>query len=292
MSVKATAYPAFIQERDTLPASFYDADALAAIYNESRIDYIVPMPMNGRRMADYIRHHDVDLDASIITVNGQGDETGIGMLGRRDTRAWITRLGVMPSQRGQKLGQYLMEKLLESAILCGARRVQLEVIMGNEPAYRLFRKFGFEDTRELLVIRRPPGILAADAALDNLRVTPIAVNEMISRLQTRTDAPSWIEETPSLMNAGGLYGLEIETPAQQTAWIVFQRTPFQLTHMVLGSACDQDTARALLYHVHRMFPMQDTKVENIPADGPAWGAYQQMGYMEVFRRIEMVFDIA
>lgn len=292
MSVKATAYQGFIEERDTLPASFYDVEALAAIYNESRIDYIVPMPMNGRRMAEYIRHHDVNLNASLITVNGQGNETGIGMLGLRDARAWITRLGVMPSQRGQKVGQFLMEKLLESAVQCGARRVQLEVIAGNEPAYRLFRKFGFEDARELLVIRRPPCNLTSNADLDSLRIAPIAASAMIPRLQTRADHPSWIEETPSLLNSGGLYGLEIETPSQQPAWIVFQRTLFQLTHMVFGPACDQDTARALLYHVHRMFPMQDTKVENVPADDPAWGAYQQMGYMEVFRRVEMVLDLA
>jgi ribosomal protein S18 acetylase RimI-like enzyme len=263
-------------------ASEYSFVELARIYNETRVDYIVPMPMNARRMEEYVRHYDVHLDSSYIALNANDEEMGIGMLGIRDQRAWITRLGVMPDQRGHRVGQFLVSKLIATAREQAAAQVQLEVIEGNDPGSRLFLKVGFEAVRRLLVIRRPPGAVTSSLAFEAERLGADAVRECLA---SRPPGASWLDENASLLNMR-LAGLRVRLPSDDSSWIVFYETPFQLSHLVLGSE-DQQVALALLQAVHQANPMLDTKVENLPLASPLWSIFQRVGYVESFRRIEM-----
>jgi len=274
-------------ERTAVPASAYSFDQLADIYNQARVDYIVPMPMNGKRMKEYVINYDVSLDASVVALNDDHLETGVGMLGLRDDRAWITRLGVLPHRRKGRIGWFMMESMLDSAKRHHANLVQLEVIAGNDPAYNLFQKCGFEETRELLVIRRPPGEPDPIPAYDALTPIHMEEHEIPIYLEKREPGASWVEENASLINAGSLRGIRLEMPDGDTGWVVFQRTPFQLMHFVLSANMQLETATALLYHAHKEYAMQDSKKENLPVDHPMWPAFQAMGYFEAFRRIEM-----
>ncbi|MCC7451691.1 MAG: GNAT family N-acetyltransferase [Anaerolineae bacterium] len=271
----------------TVPASHYTFDQLADLYNQTRIDYIVPMPMNGKRLAEYVHNYDIDLDASAVALNADNLETGLIMMGARDNRSWATRLGVIPERRTHHVGQCLMELLIAEARRRGLGLVQLEVIKGNEPAHRLFLKLGFQPTRELLIIRRPPGKPAADLAPVGATITPIADASIPDYLQQRAPDAAWTEETPSLLHAGGLKGLYIQLSSGETGWIIFQRAPFQLTHFAFNAGASQTMMQALLYSVHQQNAMQDTKIENVPVDHPTWPVFQKLGYLEVFRRTEM-----
>src|SRR5687768_8026651 len=89
--------------------SRYDFTELADIYNRAREDYIVPMPMNAKRMQEYVASYDVSLDSSLVAIaKDDEDIDGICMLGVRDERSWITRLGVIPMRRRRKSGEFLM----------------------------------------------------------------------------------------------------------------------------------------------------------------------------------------
>jgi ribosomal protein S18 acetylase RimI-like enzyme len=268
-----------------VPASNYSYEELADIYNQTRVDYIVPMPMNAKRMREYVAWYDVDLDDSVVSLNSNNEVTGLCMIGFREARAWITRLGVIPERRQRKNGQFLMETVLTHALERGVRHVQLEVIKGNEPAYNLFLKLGFKTVRELMIIRRPPG--APTTEVPQVVVTPIADDDIPGYLAQREDRPAWLEETTSLLNAGSLAGLWVGLPTGETGWVVYQRTPFQLTHFVLSPCASPRITLALLYHVHIQNPMQDTKIENLPVNTPCWPAFRLFGYLEVFRRVEM-----
>lgn len=272
-----------------IPASGYSFDELADLYNQTRIDYIVPMPMNARRLQEYIHTYDIDLSASVVSLNADGQPTGLGMLGLRDSRAWISRLGVLPERRGRRTGLFLMEHLLHQARMHRARMVQLEVVKGNTPAHTLFRKLGFQETRELLIIRRPPGTAPLIPPPLNASVAPLDNDGIAACLDMRDDNASWLEETRSLYRAGSLHGLWVTLASGDGGWIVFQRTPFQLTHVVLGTPATNriEVGTALLYHLHGLNPRQDSKVENMPADSPYWPIFEGAGYMETFRRVEM-----
>ena len=277
-------------------ASRYTFDELAEVYNQTREDYIVPMPMNARRMEEYVRYYDVDLDSSFVTIDGAGEQTGmdrdgertgLGMLARRGERAWITRLGIKPNQRGHKIGLRLMEALFDSARAKKVHSVQLEVIEGNEPAHHLFLKLGFTETRRLLVIRRPPMPAQPDPSA---AISLLSPDEVRACLDLRPAGASWLDETPSLINMGNLVGLRVTLPAGASGWILCCQTPLQLSHFVLD-APDHAVALALLQALHHTYPLRDTKVENLPVDSPWWTTYQQVGYVESFRRIEMLMHL-
>jgi GNAT superfamily N-acetyltransferase len=274
--------------RSAITANHYNFNQLAALYNQSRVDYIVPMPMNGKRMAEYVQYYDVDLQSSFISLNQENQETGVGLLGVRGDRSWVTRLGVIPERRGKKVGQYLMELLLIESERLGIRRVQLEVIVGNDPAYQLFQKLGFREERELHVIRRPPSVPGPELEIPNAKIYELDETEIPDYLAQRDfEHLTWVDENASLLNTGSLRGYGVELPSGEDGWLIFQRTPFQMTHFAFSSNISERALQALLYSLHTEYSMQDTKIENHPVDSPLWYVFERMGYLEVFRRIEM-----
>ncbi|HEY0403822.1 MAG TPA: ribosomal protein S18-alanine N-acetyltransferase [Blastococcus sp.] len=55
----------------------------------------------------------------------------------------ITTIAVHPDYRGLKLGEEMLIKLLDEAILQGASWITLEVRESNDVAQKLYRKYGF-----------------------------------------------------------------------------------------------------------------------------------------------------
>jgi ribosomal protein S18 acetylase RimI-like enzyme len=275
-----------------IATSAYTYDELATIYNDARTDYIVPMPMNGKRMGEYVAAYDINLDASLVAVDPDDNlPNGICMLGVRDKRTWITRLGVIPERRRRKSGEFLMRAEIEETQKRGIKQIQLEVIKGNDPAYHLFSKMGFEAIRELLVIRRPPGALDASLIPAMTVETIMSEAEITNLLAQREPGAAWTEETPSLLNAGSLRALRVTLPDNESGWIVFQRSLFQLAHFVLAPNVSPEMTAALIIAVHREFPNQDTKIENVPTEHYTWRAYEHLGYMVTFSRIEMLLQL-
>ena len=285
-TVTVSAEPDFV----AAPASDYSIANLVEIYNQTRVDYIVPMPMNEVRMQEYIDTYDIDLDASVVVFEPDMTVLAVSMLGFRDDRAWITRLGVLPNRRRGGTGQFIMDHHLRMAARYGASRVQLEVIKNNTPAHRLFLKNDFRETRELLIVRRASGAPDADMVGINSHAEAIDEKEIIRLLEYRAEDPAWTEDTHSILNINNLTGLRVETPSGAAGSIIFQQNPFQLSHFVFSYEAyhDPELALSLLYHVHVQNPTADTKVENVPLNSVLWPIYQQAGYVESFRRIEMM----
>lgn len=271
-----------------IPTSEYSFEELADIYNRAREDYIVPMPMNARRMKAYVTDYDVDLDASFVAVDAEnGDINGVCMLGVRDERTWITRLGVIPVRRRRKSGLFLMTVEIEEARRMGKDLVQLEVIKGNAPAHRLFQQLGFEVTRDLLVVRRPPGPVDTSLVPD-MTVDKIEGEEVFTVLAERETGVAWTEQTASLRNSGKMEGFWVTLADGEVGWIVFQKTPFQLGHFVLKPNVSETMMHALIGAVHLHYDKQDTKIENLPLQHPTWSVFQKFGYGVSFARIEMI----
>lgn len=275
---------------ELIPASHFTYERLVAAYNQTRVDYVVPMPMNVARLREYVRNYDVDLDASVVAV-AEERILGLAMLGVRPGHAWVTRLGVLPAKRRRGTGELLMVYLIDQSRRLGVPYVTLDVIKDNLPAERLFHKLGFRGLRELLIVRRPPGPPALD-------VGPYAPHRLGHRgaeelLCRRRDTPSWLTESASLTNAGSLKALRVELEGGARGWLVYQETVFQLARLILqveaGDA--HRVALALLHALHAAHPALDTKSENLPLDAPHWPAMREMGYIESFRRTEMRLDL-
>jgi GNAT superfamily N-acetyltransferase len=273
-----------------LSAVQFTYDELVAAYNQTRVDYIVPMPMNADRLQAYVRTYDVDLELSCVAREKE-HILGLAMLGVRPGHTWVTRLGVLPVKRRRGTGQLLMECLIEQSRNLGVDYVTLDVIKHNDPALKLFLKLGFCSIRELLVVRRPPGPPALDVG--PYTVHPFDRHEVRGLLHRRRSVPSWLDERESLVNAGNLAALRIELPAGDRGWLAYQKTPFQLARLVLQAETGDPhrVGLALVHALHTLHPALDTKSENLPLDSPYWPALQELGYIESFRRIEMRLDL-
>lgn len=270
------------------PASSFTFEQLTDAYNETRVDYLVPMPMNVARLMEYCRVYDVALDSSVVALEDDVVQ-GLGMLGVRHDRAWITRLGVLPVGRRKGTGSALMEGLMAGAEEQAAKTVWLEVIKGNLPAHNLFLKFGFRETRELIVARRAPKAELNEAALDKVKqVTTLNHEDAIILLSHRQERPNWLNETESLQNVRNLSALLVELKNGGRGWVTYHAGLLQLTRLVVEITVGDPTevTEAILTVLHQRHRRQDSIAENLCED-EKWLGFQKAGYFDSFRRIEM-----
>ncbi len=289
------------------PASQFTYQQLTDAYNHTRVDYLVPMPMNAARLREYTIVYDCNLDYSVVATD-EDNTWGLGLLGTRDNRTWITRLGVLPEGRRKGTGSAIMEGLLSASAELNADEVWLEVIKGNTPGHNLFKKYKFEKTRELIVARRAPA-WGEDEVMEYpiKHVTYLEHEDAIFLLSQRSQRPNWLNETASMCNvrrlpvlatigdrgtlqtARNLSALLVELDDGSQGWVSYQATFLQLTRIMVEvlSGDPAFVTAALLHTLHQHHKQQDAIVENIP-DDDKWLGFQKAGYFEAFRRIEMM----
>lgn len=272
-----------------VPASRYTIDDLTAIYNQTRVDYLIPMPMNAARLAEYVQSYDVNLDHSMVA-SEDGQLRGVAMLGVRAERTWVTRLGVIPSTRRGGVGEALTRSLLERSEAMGIDFTMLEVIKNNTPAHQLFLKLGFYEVGELLILRRSPTShtkpLVEPVVADARRLERYEALDLIG--YDRGTQP-WTNQSESLSHAHDISGLYLTLPNGSRGWLVYQRQKFMLTHFIYKTeeGNPAEVAYAFLSHLHHQYPRLDTHIENIQVNDPHLPGFYKMGYVESFRRIEM-----
>ncbi len=257
-------------------------------YNLGRIDYLVPMPMSVVRLQEYVDKYDVDINHSFISLDGEDKTSGLLMLGVREKRTWITRLGVGPNGRRQGTGQGLMQAAIDCSNELQADNIWLEVIKNNDAAHRLFMRNGFTQTRELIVARRAPSPM--DLTVHNITaVSLLNRSQMVERLPHRRLRPNWLNETESLLNIAGLSGLMVELQDGSRGWVVYDVGLHKLENIVVevleGDLAEVTTAVLSVLHSHH--PNRDSSAANLLED-EQWEGFKKAGYYDSFRRIEMV----
>ncbi len=275
---------------DLISASAFSYQELTEAYNHTRVDYMVPMPLNANKLREYVIVYDIDMKASAVAVDGY-EILGLSMLGVRENRAWITRLGVIRSNRRRGTGTALMEHLIREAQKRNLPKIILEVIKNNTAAHTLFVKMGFQETRELLVLARPPVPLLPQK-LPKAKVKAMSYAQIIELLKSRQAKPSWIDEHESLVKIGNIEGFYATLSDGSEGWLVYQNAVFQLGRIVIQTEVGDpvQVGRVLLHHLHQSYTKKDTKTENLPANDPHWPTFKEMGYFELFRRVELILS--
>ncbi len=273
--------------------SRFSTDELVEIYNAGRTDYIVPMLTDAEHLQNYIRMYDIDLDASVVILDSHNQPAGIGMLGVRGDRCWITRLGITPERREGGMGTCMMQALIAAARERHARLIQLEVIEGNDPAHRLFLRCGFKELRRLMVVRRPTGALPVEKLPPWASVSHLIHDEIWECLVQRDTDESWVTENASLAKIEALQGLRVILASGDSGWIIFRCQDAEMTHVVWKTTATQQEQLlpALLYHLHSLHPEYSAKIENFPVNDHSWVTLQQFNYIEEFRRVEMFLHL-
>ena len=271
---------------EVLPATNFTIQELTDLYNQTRVDYLVPMPMNVDRLAEYIRDFDVDLSHSGVAKAGDGQILGLGMLGVRKNLAWITRLGVLPVTRRSGAGEALMDYMLEQSEELGLEQTHLEVIKNNDPAYRLFLKKGFQVTDNYLVMRRAPHSISSSLVGE---VKWLDRDEALEILQTYPQHLTWINANESMGNAPDVQGIRLWLPNGDTGWLVYRSQKFFFSHLVMHTEQGDpvEVGTQILLHMYSHYPRMDTYAENIHEHDPHLPAFKALTFFENFSRIEM-----
>jgi ribosomal protein S18 acetylase RimI-like enzyme len=275
---------------ELIPADQFKAEELTEAYNQTRMDYLVPMPMNVARFQEYVRVYNVDLGCSCVVYDREAELIlGLGMLGVRPDRGWITRLGVLPYGRRLGTGSALVTGLMAQAEKKKLPTIWLEVIKGNTPAQQLFLKFGFQEVRELIVARRPPNPEINQAALDKIkRVTSLNHEDAVILLAHRKERPNWLNEDETFHNVRNLSALLVELHNGGRGWVTYHAGLLQLTRIVVEVTVgdEAEVAESVLSVMHQRHKRQDAIAENFCGAG-VWEGFQRVGYFESFGRIEM-----
>ncbi|CCQ96348.1 putative ribosomal-protein-alanine acetyltransferase [[Clostridium] ultunense Esp] len=86
-----------------------------------------------------------NLFARYYVLEGKEGIVGYGGMWVVMDEAHVTNVAVHPNQRGKKLGEKMMRKLMEEARKLGATQMTLEVRVTNYVAQNLYRKLGFKE---------------------------------------------------------------------------------------------------------------------------------------------------
>lgn len=252
------------------------------------------MPMTPARLKEYVEAYDVDMQSSCVVIDGEEPELimGLGMLGVRSNRSWITRVGVLPYTRKLGAGSDILTKLIITSEQLGVEFTWLEVISGNDPAYRLFVKNKFKQTRELMVLRRPPGtkIEEEDELPTPKTIEAVDRSEAIHQMVFDDGLPNWLNQPETFRNVAKLEVYKLTFANGWEGWAFYERTLIQLKRVfvqVINGPPDQVTAQVLAW-LHREYPMPDAVCENFEVHDPRIKGYLRVGYFESFRRVEMV----
>ncbi|MGI8915565.1 MAG: GNAT family N-acetyltransferase [Chloroflexota bacterium] len=187
------------------PASDYSLGQLADLVTAAFHGYALPVQETPARLSRLVRVQGLDLAHSVV-LRCDGQLVGVGFLGLRNTRAWVSAFGIIPAFRGRGLAGRLMERIIEQARQTGALDVRLEVLVGNLAARRVYQRSGFRVQRELVTLERAP-LSSPLLRSTNVRVEQVDVETAVRGALAMELTPAcWQREAPSLLT-GSAHGL-------------------------------------------------------------------------------------
>lgn len=138
-------------EFGTAPASKYSLSELVDVLNRGFEEYFIPIHFTIDMFSNMVRKDGIDLvESRVLTADDQ--LCGVALISPRPAlhTSRVAAMGIAREARGKGAGSWLMKKLIDNARERGDREMVLEVIEQNEPAVKLYRKYGFESMRRLV----------------------------------------------------------------------------------------------------------------------------------------------
>lgn len=248
---------------------------LAELFTASYEGYFVPFRVDEPTFGFMVDVFDLDLAGSLVAIV-DGAPVGLANLGLRGTRSWLGGVGVIPSRRGEGIGELLTRGLLDRAKAAGARKMELEVIVENHPAIALYEKLGFERTRELEVLSLAPKESAATADEATLE----AARELVRAERDRPEP--WQRDDDTLDRLGARDPVPSALVAGDAAAVY--RVSGETVSLV-QAAGDRHGLQTILAALRSRGTVSAV---NYPAGGAAAAALHDAGANVALRQYEMV----
>lgn len=269
-----------------VPASGYPAETLAALFTRGYQGYYVPMTLDPSAFHSLARLCDYDLARSRVATVG-GAPAGVAVLAVRGSRGWIGGMGVVPEARGHGLGAALMRAVLAEARGLGLRSVDLEVLVQNAPAIRIYEALGFRRTRRLDVWSLEPRDVPAPA----LAVEPLDARACLAAFDAFHPVRSpWQRDRATLEHVSdSLQALGCSRDGRLEGWALYRLSGERVNIADLVSVPENAGVRfdAMLATLLRARPGLGLRLLNLPEDDPAAAALAKLGGRVDERQHEM-----
>lgn len=108
-----------------------------------------------RSFSDFIHRHDVDV-ARAVNAYDDGAIVGTLLYARRNDRAWLSLMGVLPRYRRMSIGRTLFSGAVDVLIESNIRAMEFEAITRNAPVQAMYAPFGFSEVDRLCIWARGP----------------------------------------------------------------------------------------------------------------------------------------
>lgn len=273
-----------------VPAAGRGPEALAALFTGCYRGYYVPMTLAAPDFEHMARLCDYDLERSRVALL-DGVPAGLAVLAARGTRGWIGGMGVVPEARGRGLGTALMRAVLAAGRDLGLRSVDLEVLVQNAPAIRIYEELGFRRTRGLEVWSLEPGEVPAPG----VEVAAVDPRRCLAEFDSLHPARSpWQRDRATLERAiGSMFAFGRPAGGRLAGWVLYRPASGRVNLADLV-ALPEDAPRcldALLVAVARAHPGQGMRLLNLPEGDPAAPALARLGGRIDERQIEMTLGL-
>jgi ribosomal protein S18 acetylase RimI-like enzyme len=136
---------------DIVPASTYLLPDLVRLLNRGFEGYSIPIQFTADMFSNMLRKDGIDLaDSRVLIADDQA--CGIALIACRRSlhSSRLAAMGIAKAIRNKGAGSWFMGKLIDDAYERGDHEMVLEVIEQNQPAIKLYRKYGFQSIRRLV----------------------------------------------------------------------------------------------------------------------------------------------
>jgi len=234
--------------------------------------------------------NDIVLDRSLIAFEGE-QLAGMAMVALRGHRSWIGGMGVLPEFRGRGYGAELMRAAIARATSAGARVMNLEVLVDNAPARRIYEALGFRPVRGLVVWLAEPDAATTPAASASL--APIPLERALAMIASWVHdpapwqrAPETIAHLPAPPSALGL-----EHAGTLIGAVVYRALPERASILALGAAGGSAPALQALVDGVRVLHPVPVRFLNLPVGDPAEAVFERLGARVEARQTEMTLPL-
>lgn len=272
----------------------YTPEQLSALMNAVYADYAVSIHRDAAGFSAMVAAFDIDLGASHVAVR-EGERIAIALLGVRGQRGWIGGMGVLPAYRGQRTGLKVMQAAIRSARQLGLRSIDLEVLVKNAPALRIYEELGFRRRRTLDAWLRD-----SDATFPlppQQAAEPLDVSTCLAAFdELHSVTPPWQRDLPSLQRRkDSPLGLGLTRDGQVTAYVLYRMEGAEIG--VLDAAAAPGRRTSTIESVFRTLIRDRSgsalRFVNLPQDDPVSSAMRRIGAdIDVKRQqYEMTLDL-
>ncbi|MDE6046962.1 MAG: GNAT family N-acetyltransferase [Alistipes sp.] len=189
-------------------------------------------------------------------------------IGRHDDQptAYDTGTGTLPAYRGMGLASRIFAESIPHLQAAGIRRYLLEVLQHNPAALAVYRKMGFETTREFNYFRQEKRRITLRPKRPEFpyAIRPAAVEELLRHAEFQDFRPSWQNDAASVVRAGAdLCGFGLFRGEEMLGYGICEPASGDLTQLAVApDHRRQGIGTALLCHAVERITADAVKVIN------------------------------